>query len=348
MEESTGPHLRLWLSEETATRLAPDGDTSTLCRVLELDSASSNLDLELEILLAMLMSPVQFDFPSHHELTSAIRIRSAIVQAARRTTLAFATTEAERPADYWYYDEDRGFLLQPAKPLIAALERATNPGDSNTLYTFSCRRATEYLVLLGLAQEARVSNPQLFEQLHRQAETRALKGGEFERTFVRTIGSTSQAFPVRFFVPGDRTWFRNIDPVSADVTGYEGSWTIYLGNGQFADFWRPGRVFTLESKLACIYHWRNSTYYDSHGDLQIDEAKVEALTESACQTPGAIEPILIETLRLQSPLGTTGGGCIESHREHPCLVHPKTTDVVLPDVPHQTCRCSRASTGDIR
>ena len=330
--DRVGRYIQLQFPEEIAARWAPDGNTATLCQTLGLNPAVRTEDLELEILLAMLLSPLQFDFPNHAELISGIHIRRAIVQAARRTTLAFATSEAERPADYWYYDEDRGFLLQPGRSLITALEKATSSGESDKLYTFSCRRATEYLFLLGMAREAEICNPPLFEQMHRQSEIRALKGGEFERTFVRTNGSISQPFPVRFFVPGDRTWFRNTDPVSADITGYEGSWTFYLGNGLFADFWRRDRVYTLESKLACIYNWRNSTFRDSDGELQIDEANVDARTESACRQPEVIEQILDETLRLQFPLGTTGGGCIESHREHPCLVHPATTNVILPDI----------------
>jgi len=333
---STGPFVQISIRAELAEAWAPGGNTALLNQRLNLDTEQSESDLDCEILVAMLLSPLLFSFPSLQELISTIRIRRVIVQAARQTALAFATSEAERPSDFWTYDEDRGFLVRPGRSLITALQKATHSGNSDKLYTFSCRRATEYLVLLGLTAEASGCNPCLLERLQHQAEVRALKGSEFERTFVRTIGSMAEPFPVRYFVPGDRTWFRNIDPASADVTGYEGSWTFYLGGGLFADFWRRDRVFTLETKLACIYHWRNGLYQDSAGEPQINEAKVDELINQSCQTPGELQQILNETLQLQVALGTAGGGCIESHREHPCLVRPETSDVVLPDA--LTCR----------
>ena len=328
---SDGSYVHFHVRDDFSAILTPDNDTGKLAAQLHLDPENCDQDLEREILLAILLCPVVIEFPSLQELISTIRIRAAIVQAARRTSLAFATYEAERPADYWHYDEDRGFVLLPGKSLISALEKATNSGDADKQYTFSCRRASEYLVLLGLAREARNSNAVLYRALHQQAETRALKGREFEQVFVRTIGSSSEPLPIRYFTPGDRTWFRNIDPASAEVTGYEGSWTFYLGSGKFADFWRRDRVFTLETKLACIYHWRNALIRDAAGELQIDENKVDQLIDETCRTPKALEEVLHETLRLQSPLGTSGGGCIEPHRERPCLICPETTEVVLPD-----------------
>lgn len=328
---SEGSYAHFHVRDDFSAILAPDNDTGKIHERLELDPENRERDLQQEILLSILLCPVLMEFPSLQELISSIRIRAAIVQAARRASLAFATYEAERPADYWHYDEDRGFILLPGKSLISALEKATNSGDVDKQYTFSCRRATEYLVLLGLAREARNSNTVLYQALHHQAETRALKGREFEQVFVRTIGSTTEPLPIRYFIPGDRTWFRNIDPASAEVTGYEGSWTFYLGSGKFADFWRRDRVFTLETKLACVYHWRNALFRDAAGELQIDEQKVDALISESCRSPRALEEILQETLRLQSPLGTSGGGCIEPHRERPCLICPETTEVVLPD-----------------
>ncbi len=326
-----GSYVHFHVRDEFSAVWAPGNNTGELAEHLQLDTENSDSGLEQEILFSILLCPVLMEFPSLQELISTIRIRAAIVQAARRASLAFATYEAERPADYWHYDEDRGFVLLPGKSLISALEKATNSGDVDKQYTFSCRRASEYLVLLGLAREARNSNTVLYQALHHQAETRALKGREFEQVFVRTIGSSAEPLPMRYFIPGDRTWFRNIDPVSAEVTGYEGSWTFYLGSGKFADFWRRDRVFTLETKLACVYHWRNALFRDSAGELQIDEQKVDALISESCRTPKALEEILHETLRLQSPLGTSGGGCIEPHRERPCLICPETTEVILPD-----------------
>lgn len=322
----------LSLNAETSAQCAPDGDTTRLRQKFDLDPGRHRTDLNREILLSMLVSPIPYAFPSLAELQSAVRIRCSIVQAATRTKLAFAAYEAERPANFWSYDEDRGFLLRPGRSLIAGLEKATQTTNADRMYTFSCRRATEYIVLLGVTREAIKYNPPLFQRVSQQAETRALKGAEFERTFVRNLGSPETPLPLRFFVPGDRTWFRNPDPISSDVTGYEGSWTFYLGGGLFADFWNTDNVFSLESKAVCVFHWRNATYRDPDGELQIDEARVKELVDQTLRNSEETELILEEMLRLQEPLGTSGGGIIEPHREHPCHIHPETADVFLPDI----------------
>ena len=50
------------------------------------------------------------------------------------------------------------------------------------------------------------------------------------------LGSAESPLPAKFYIPGDRVWFRNPDPLSADVTGYEGSFVFYLGNGPVKGF----------------------------------------------------------------------------------------------------------------
>lgn len=313
-------------------RLAPDGDTSNICQLLNLDTIRSADDLECEILIAMLLCPIPLQFPNYDELMSSVRIRMNIVQAARKTALSFATYEAERPEEFWRYDEDRGFVLRPGRPLIAALRHATQPDVSGKRYTFSCRRAVEYIMLLSMASEAETYNPELLRQLHHQAETRALKGREFEQIFLRTVGSLPHPLPVKFFIPGDRTWFRNPDQASSQVLGYEGSWTFYLGNGVFADFWRQDRVYNLVTKCLAIYHWRNAVYLDQSGEPQMDESKVEELVEATLQDPHETTRILKEMRCLQDPLDSYSGGCIEAHREHARQIFPGTADLNLPDL----------------
>ena len=334
-ERTTSPgFLGFQLRDVSSKKWAPVGDTAQLCEKLNLDTYSNSSDLEREIVLAMLLCPVPFQFPSFSELMSAVRIRKNIVEAARKTSLSFATGEAERPKEFWTYDEDRGFILLPGKSLISALQHATQPEESGKRYTFSCWRATEYVILLALANEARMSNSELYQNLHRQAETRAIKATEFERVFLRRIGSCSNPLPPKFFVPGDRTWFRNPDKISSEITGYEGSFTFYLGAGLFADFWRPDRIYNLTSKCVTIYHWRNSTYRDSDGDLQIDEDRVDRLVESTLADPVATEQVMQEMAQIQEPMDIFGGGCIEAHRDHTCQICCGTSDLVLPDIHH--------------
>lgn len=321
------------LKDEIATELAPDGDTTSLCEKLNLETGSNPTDLEREILLCMLVCPIPLQFPSYDELAAAVRIRRNVVIAARKTSLTFATDEAERPAEFWTWDDDRGFVVNPGKSLITALERATQPDPAGRRYTFSCRRAGEYVVLLAIATEVRDGHQALFNDLQLQAETRAVKGREFESIFQHQVGTRQNPLPLRFFIPGDRTWFRNPEPISAEITGYEGSWTFYLGNGIFADFWRPRMAYSLTTKCLSIYHWRNSTYRDAEGQLQIDERQVETHVEQTLQDADATRDILQQMIQLQEPLDVIGGGCIEAHREHVRLVCPGTADLHLPDIP---------------
>jgi hypothetical protein len=330
-EDEARPCVRFRLREEFADDWAPDYDTIQLCSKLNLDTQNDPDDLEREILLAMLLGPVAFEFPGHHEFASAVRIRKNIVEAARATALAFHTSEAERPADYWTYAKERGFTVLPGKSLIEALQKATQPGISGELYSFSCYRATEYVILLGIAQELLACNPERFRQLQQQWETRAIMSGEFHEVFLREYGSMEQPLPVKYYVPGDRLWFRNPDDNSSDVTGYEGSWVFYLGCGLFTNFWKREKPYTLTSKCVELFHWRNATYRDQQGELQIDETKVEALVQSAMADPDEVERILKIMLRLREPQGVyLDGGCIDTSREYTRWVCTGTSDMVLP------------------
>jgi len=279
----------------------------------------------------MLLGPVAFEFPNHAELASAVRIRKNIVEAACRTELAFQTDEAERPADCWTYAKGRGFTLLPGSHLVTALRKATQPDVSGRLYSFSCYRATEYVILLGIAQELIACNPELFRQLQRQWETRAIMSGEFHEVFLREYGSMSEPLPPKYYVPGDRLWFRNPDDHSSDVTGYEGSWVLYLGGGLFTNLWKRGKPYTLASKCLELFHWRHATFRDQTGELRIGETKVEELVRTSMNDPAEVERILKIMLRLREPQGVyVDGGCIDTSREFPRWVCTGTSDLVLP------------------
>ena len=329
-EEDSKHAIRFHMSIEWAKHFATDNDTLQLCQRLNLDTHGNPYGLEREILLAMLLSPVPLIFPSYQEFVSAVRIRKNVVLAARKTTLDFHTTATERPTEYWSYDEDRGFTLVPGKCLITALKKATQPEESGKLYSFSCYRATEYVILLGVAQELESCNRGLFHKLQLQWETQAIMSGKFHDVFLREYGSMDDPLPPKFYVPGDRLWFRNPDEHSSDVTGYEGSWVFYLGGGLFTNFWKPDSPYTLTSKCVEIYHWRNATFRDQAGELQIDESIVEERVRNSMQDQAEVENILKEMLRLREPQGVyVNGGCIDTSREYPRCVCPGTSDMAL-------------------
>ncbi len=283
----------------------------------------------------MLLCPVPFDFPNYDELASAVRVRKNIVTAASKTSLAFDTESAERPEDYWTYSEENGFTILPGKSLISGLIEATQPEASGKLYSFSCYRATEYVILLAIAQELAVCNPELLDRLQRQWERRAIKSAEFHEVFLREYGAEDAPLPLRYFVPGGRTWFRNPDDHSSDVSGYEGSRVIYLGNNQFSNFWKLNQPFTLTSKCIELYHWRNAVRKNSAGELFIDENIVAERVRQSLADQEEMAAILRIMMRHREPAGVyIDGGCIDNTREYPHLLCPGTATLKLPTQPH--------------
>lgn len=318
------------LNQAHARDWTPDYDTTGLARALGLNTRARPRDLEREILIAMLCAPLPFVFPSHAELASAMRIRRNIVQAGRETVLAFDTEEAERPEDCWAYSEASGFTVRPGRSLIAALQKATQPGSSGRRYSFSCYRATEYVILLGLAQELATCNPELLAALQQQWESRAIMSGEFHDAFLHEYGSLTHPLPFRYYVPGDRLWFRNPDEPSACVEGYEGSWVMYLGEGLFTNFWKPGKPYTLRDKCVELYHWRHALRRDARGRLIIDEDIVEARVAASLRDPAEVASILDRMLRVRDPSGVyRSGGCIDATREYVRRVRPGSSGLVL-------------------
>jgi hypothetical protein len=149
--------------------------------------------------------------------------------------------------------------------------------------------------------------------------------------FLREHGSMDAPMPGRWYVPGDRVWFRNPDERSADAHGYEGSWVVYLGDGLFSNFWQRDRPFTLTRKAVEIYHWRHATWADDAGALRIDEDEVERRVAASLADPSDTESILAAMLRPREPRGVyRDGGCLDTTRECARWVRPGTCDLALP------------------
>lgn len=320
------------LNDELARDWTPECDTLQLCAKLNLYPKSSPPDLEKEIVVAMLASPLVFEYPGYEEFAAAVRIRCNIVEAARRTGLSFHTSKIERPEDYWTYTEDGGFTLLPGKPLIDALRMATQPAVSGQQYSFSCYRASEYVIVLGIAQELAVSNPALLAQLQKHWESRAIMSRQFHDVFLREYGSMEAPLPPKYYVPGDRLWFRNPDENSSDVEGFEGSWVIYLGGGLFTNFWKCDKPYSMTEKCLEIYHWRDGVYRDKDGKLKMNEDIVDERVRATLKNPAEVERILQRMLRMRDPGGVYAeGGCIDTSREYARWVCPGSCDMVLPD-----------------
>lgn len=338
--------LKCSLTQDVMHEWLPSHDTTALFERLGHPRQSPReRDIEREIMVALLAAPIAVAFPDVESLQSAIRVRRHIVTDSRKTALAFKTQAAERPGDFWDYDEDHGFILRPHADLIEALVCATQPEATGRLYDFSCYRATEYVILLALARELQQCNARLFDEVQAYNRYHAIRSGQFHDVFLVEYG-LEQALPVRYYVPGDRIWFRNPDAFSSDASGYEGSWVMYMGGGLFSNFWRRNDPFTLESKCIEIYHWRHSTFTDADGELRIDEDRVKAHCEASCADADKSQVILDRMMRIRDPKGVYAeGGCIDSTREYPRGAIGRGCELRLPPLPEEMRRESRHLVG---
>ena len=320
------------LKEDFRQKWAPEWDTTRLYKSLSLGGYQVKNDLDKEIIVSMLLATIPFEFPSYAEFYSAVQIRHHVVLAGHLAALNFDTDAAERPEEYWHYDEEAGFLLNHNQSIIQALIKATQPEDLAHAYSFSCYRATEYVILLSIAQELQKVNPPLLKRLEERSESRAIRSGEFHEVFLKEYGSIEEPFPMKYYVPGDRVWFRNPDSRSSDISGYEGSWVIYLGHNLFTNFWKRDQPFTLETKCVEVYHWKDGAYLDQSGELQMDEAIVESCVAKSLANPQTFKNILERMMRYRDPKGIyQEGGCIDTSRESPRLVCIGTSDIHIPD-----------------
>ena len=327
-----GLSVQCTLQPSALEQLMPGHDTLGLHqRLSQTKDDPADWTVEREIAVALLGSPHLFSFANLAALQSHIRVRRNMALAARKTALAFKTEAAERPEADWHYEDGPGFILKPGRPLIDALVAATQPEATGKLYDFSCYRATEYVILLGIAQELAAHHPALLADLQQLNERHAVRSGQFHDVYLIEYGSMAEPLPSRFYVPGDRLWFRNPDERSSDIEGYEGSWVIYMGGGLFSNFWQRDRPFTLESKAIEIFHWRHGAMVDRQGQLFMDESVVEQQVAQTERDPQARQQVLERMIRMRDPQGVYAeGGCIDATREHPRSVSRDDCQLVLP------------------
>jgi hypothetical protein len=295
----------------------PDLDTSTISNTLALDaSKDAQQDIVAETLLAMALSPETLQFSNARELISNVRMRLHAVDIAARTELNFDTSSITRPQAYWIYTKENGFLLRQGVSLADGLERALCPDVSGFTYAFSCQRASEYLMLYAVVSELRRVNKEALQETEAQWRKRALTGDDFLFRFLDERGTRENPMPMRYYIPGDRIWFKNPDDHSSDIEGFEGSWVIYLGGGRFCNLWDRQRPYTLEEKCLEIYYWSQCVEVSPAGVPWMNEAVVKERVQLALSDPAIKHPILQKMMVYRDPAGVyADGGCIDLSRD---------------------------------
>jgi hypothetical protein len=310
-----GRYLHLRASHRLLA-LCPDFNTANITTFLRTHQPDQDQALISEIILAMALSPDVVYFGSEQELKSNLRMRCTVVQVASRTELNFDTSSITRPQAYWIYTKENGFLLRQGVSLADGLERALCPDVSGFTYAFSCQRASEYLILYAVVCELQKVNKTGLNDVEQQWRKRALTGDDFLFRFLGERGTRENPMPMRYYIPGDRIWFKNPDDHSSDLEGFEGSWVIYLGGGRFCNLWDRHRPYTLEEKCLEIYYWSQCVEVSPAGILWMNEAVVKERVEKALHEQDLSGPILKKMMVYRDPTGVYAeGGCIDLSRD---------------------------------
>jgi hypothetical protein len=306
-------HLR---ANHRLLALCPDFDTANITTFLRTHQPNRDRALISEIILAMALSPDVVYFGSEQELKSNLRMRCTVVQVASRTELNFDTSSITRPQAYWIYTKENGFLLRQGVSLADGLERALCPDVSGFTYAFSCQRASEYLILYAVVCELQKVNKTGLNDVEQQWRKRALTGDDFLFRFLGERGTRENPMPMRYYIPGDRIWFKNPDDHSSDLEGFEGSWVIYLGGGCFCNLWDRHRPYTLEEKCLEIYYWSQCVEVSPAGIPWMNEAVVKEQVNKALNDPALSRSILEKMMVYRDPTGVyADGGCIDLSRD---------------------------------
>ncbi|WP_414014877.1 hypothetical protein [Limnohabitans sp.] len=80
--------------------------------------------------------------------------------------------------------------------LEEAIIAATQPAVTGRQYEFSCYRAAEYLVLLGLTQEAKIVNPTYLKELEAQCRKQVPGSDPFHTTYAYEYGTPDNPIPM--------------------------------------------------------------------------------------------------------------------------------------------------------
>ena len=161
-----------------ASAWAPGLDTTRLENVLSEQCGHDARHVEREVLAGLLLSPLALDFPTFEEFESAVRIRTNTAEVSATAALRF-DVDQNRPEAYWEPIDTGSFVLREGCSLVQGLSAAVQPLPEDEPYGFGCYRASEYMMLLAIAQEAAYCHPELKQRLRDRSTRRPIESREF-------------------------------------------------------------------------------------------------------------------------------------------------------------------------
>lgn len=224
-----------------------------------------------EIVLALMQSGRRTTFSgkscNFEAFQDHVHVRQMIVAWAEHLHWKFPDGgPAQWNETYW-----KNGTLKPGKPLLEAMTDFFIHQDTCAI---GCYTATKIVIIQGILdyyqrikQDTETANA-IKKSL--QSDGEVLVGIEPDTMWGLSSNNPTSDFnpqgkllnvkmrvaPLNF-IPGDWVYFKNTDSASANISGYEGSNSIYMGRARFDDFYDDNdHHFLYNEKLREVYNWR--------------------------------------------------------------------------------------------
>ena len=217
-----------------------------------------------------------------------IHVRQMIVAWAEHLHWTFPDgSPAKWNETYW-----KNGTLKPGKPLLEAMTDFFINQDSCSV---GCYTATKIVIIQGILdyyqrikkdpEKANTvksilrSDGEVLVNIEPDAMWHALQNNQAQNLNQqgKLLTVKTGVSPLNF-IPGDWVYFKNTDTKSADISGYEGSNSIYMGRARFDDFYDDnGHHFLYNEKLREIYNWRFGVFSRSRDYAHIQNPSSDVL-----------------------------------------------------------------------
>jgi Protein-glutamine gamma-glutamyltransferase len=220
-----------------------------------------------------------------------VKVRQMIVAWAEHLHWKFPDGEKAKWNEIYWKDG----TLKPGQPLLEAM---TDFFINEDKCSIGCYTATKVVIIQGvLDYYQRIKNDQNTAQQIKKvlrADGEVLTDIESRSMWLPLDSKRSESLPStngkllkvvkdvspRNFVPGDWVYFVNTDKDSSNISGYEGSNSIYMGRAIFDDFYNDnGHHYFYHEKLKEIYNWQYGVFSRSRDYKKIQPLSSELLNQ---------------------------------------------------------------------